>query len=92
MLASRLLHVQFQCGSIRPFCFLPPFTMTTATIDEAVADIAADAAKNKPIASEFYNGVSLGVFANTTTKDDGTEFTRYASKIDVRYQKEGEYA
>lgn len=66
--------------------------MTPATIDEAVADIAVETAKNKPILSEFYQGVSLGVFANTFKKDDGKEFTRYAAKLDVRYKKGDDYA
>ena len=66
--------------------------MTTATtIDEAVADVAADTAKSKPIASDFYHGVSLGVFPKTIKRDDGTEFTLYSSKIEVRYKKDGEY-
>ena len=66
--------------------------MPTATIDEAVADVATDTVKSKPIASDFYHGVSLGVFPKTIKREDGTEFTRYSSKIEVRYKKDGEYA
>ena len=67
--------------------------MPTATIDEAVADVATDTAKTKPITSDFYHGVSLGVFPKTIKRDDGTEYTRYSSKIEVRYKKDdGEYA
>ena len=45
------------CDRVRSFIFHPPSTMTTATLDDAVADATAESTKTKPVAKFFDKGV-----------------------------------
>ena len=59
--------------------------MTTATLDAAVADVAADT-KQPPLDRGFDKGVSFAVFPKTIKRDDGTEATIYSTNIEGRYK------
>ena len=67
--------------------------MTTQTIDDAIAEVAdTDKSDRRPIRKTNYKGVSLALFPNTATRDDGTEFTFFNVVIERRYKgKDGEY-
>ena len=65
--------------------------MTTATLDEAVANVAADT-KKQPLDRGFYKGVSFAIFPKTIKREDGTEATIYSTNIEGRYKdKNGEH-
>ena len=65
--------------------------MTTATLDKAVADVAADT-KRQPLERGFYKGVSFAIFPKTIRREDGTEATIYSTNIEGRYKdKKGEH-
>lgn len=69
--------------------FFPHCTMADLTVDEAVAEV--DTANNSPIKKRNDKGVSLAVFAKQVTRDDGTEFTRFSTVLEGRYEKDGKW-
>ena len=65
--------------------------MTIATLEDAIADVAADT-KKKPLDRGFDKGVSFAVFPKTIKREDGTEIIVFSTNIERRYQdKKGEH-
>lgn len=67
--------------------FLPHCIMADLKADDTVAEV--DTTKNSPIKKRNDKGVSLAVFAKQVTRDDGTEFTRFSTVLEGRYEKDG---
>lgn len=65
---------------MRPFILLPPITMAKATATQAAM------LKKSPIERFHDRGVSLAIFPNAVSRDDGSAFTFYNTVIESRYK------
>lgn len=69
-----------------------PSPRAFADIDAIVEVADTDKSDRKPVRKTNYQGVSLAMFPNTATRDDGTEFTLFNVVIECPYKgKDGEY-
>ena len=62
------LHVLPIAGSVCPFSLFPHSRMTTATLDQAIAETETNTGNKKPVQVFRHRAISASVFENTNKK------------------------